>query len=56
MKIALTTPTGHIGNQLANMLLDQEADLTLIARHPEKVKDLRIAQLNRYFDVLLLPV
>ena len=40
MKIALTTPTGHIGNKLANILLDQESDLTLIARHPEKVKDL----------------
>jgi uncharacterized protein YbjT (DUF2867 family) len=40
MKIALTTPTGHIGNKLANILLDRKADVTLIARHPEKVKDL----------------
>ena len=40
MKIALTTPSGHIGNKLANILLDQKCDVTLIARHPEKVKDL----------------
>ena len=40
MKIAVTTPTGHIGNQLANTLLDRKSDVTLIARHPEKVKDL----------------
>jgi len=40
MKIVVTTPTGHIGNQLANILLDRKADVTLIARHPEKVKDL----------------
>lgn len=40
MKIAVTTPTGHIGNQLANILLDRKAEVTLIARHPEKVKDL----------------
>lgn len=40
MKIAVTTPTGHIGNKLANLLLDRKADVTLIARRPEKVKDL----------------
>ena len=40
MKIAVTTPTGHIGNKLANLLLDRKSDVTLIARHPEKVKDL----------------
>jgi uncharacterized protein YbjT (DUF2867 family) len=40
MKIAVTTPTGHIGNKLANILLDRKSDVTLIARHPEKVKDL----------------
>lgn len=42
MKIAVTTPTGHIGNQLANILLDRKADVTIIARNPEKaqVKDL----------------
>lgn len=40
MKIAVTTPTGQIGNKLANILLDRKSDVTLIARHPEKVKDL----------------
>ena len=40
MKIAVTTPTGHIGSKLANILLDRKSDITLIARHPEKVKDL----------------
>ncbi|WP_187148875.1 NmrA family NAD(P)-binding protein [Candidatus Korobacter versatilis] len=40
MKIVVTTPTGHIGNKLANILLDRKSDVTLIARHPEKVKDL----------------
>ena len=37
MKIAVTTPTGHIGSKLANILLDRRSDVTLIARHPEKV-------------------
>ena len=40
MKIAVTTPTGQIGNKVANILLDRKIDLTLIARRPEKVKDL----------------
>lgn len=40
MKIVVTTPTGHIGNKLANILLDRKADVTVVARHPEKVKDL----------------
>ena len=40
MKIALTTPTGQIGSKLANILLDRNSDVTLIARHPEKVKNL----------------
>jgi uncharacterized protein YbjT (DUF2867 family) len=40
MKIAVTTPTGHIGNKLVHILLDRKSDVTLIARHPEKVKDL----------------
>jgi uncharacterized protein YbjT (DUF2867 family) len=40
MKIAVTTPTGHIGNKLANILLNRKSDVTVIARHPEKVKDL----------------
>jgi len=37
MKIAVTAPTGHIGSKLANILLDRKSDVTLIARHPEKV-------------------
>jgi len=40
MKIAVTTPTGHIGNKLANILLDLKSEVTLIARHPEEVKNL----------------
>jgi uncharacterized protein YbjT (DUF2867 family) len=40
MKIVVTTPTGHIGSKLANILLDRKSDVTLIARHPEKVKNL----------------
>ncbi len=40
MKIAVTTPTGNIGSKLANILLDRKCDVTLIARHAEKVKDL----------------
>ena len=40
MRIAVTTPTGQIGSKLANILLDRKSDVTLIARHPEKVKNL----------------
>lgn len=40
MNIVVTTPTGNIGSKLANVLLDRKSNLTLIARHPEKVKDL----------------
>jgi uncharacterized protein YbjT (DUF2867 family) len=40
MKIVVTTPTGQIGNKVANLLLDRKADVTVIARHPEKVKAL----------------
>lgn len=40
MKIVVTTPTGQIGNKLANILLERKSDLTLIGRHPEKVKAL----------------
>ena len=40
MKIVVTTPTGHIGGKLANLLLNRKTDITVIARHPEKVKDL----------------
>lgn len=40
MKIVVTTPTGHIGNKLANILLDRKAEIAVIARHPEKIRDL----------------
>lgn len=40
MKIVITTPTGNIGSKLANILLDRGADVTLIARKPEKVESL----------------
>src|SRR5215470_1360179 len=40
MNIVVTTPTGQIGNKLTNILLDRKSNVTLIARHPEKVKDL----------------
>ena len=40
MKIVVTTPTGHIGSKLANILLQRGTELTLIQRTPEKVKDL----------------
>lgn len=40
MKIVVTTPTGNIGSKLVPILLDRGAELTVIARHPEKVKKL----------------
>jgi uncharacterized protein YbjT (DUF2867 family) len=40
MKIVVTTPTGHIGSRLANILIDRNSEVTVIARHPEKVKHL----------------
>lgn len=38
MKIAVTTPTGHIGSKVANILLDRKAEVTLIARNPDKAQ------------------
>lgn len=38
MKIAVTTPTGNIGKVVTDELLKAGADVTLIARHPEKVQ------------------
>ncbi|MCA8913539.1 MAG: NmrA family NAD(P)-binding protein [Planctomycetes bacterium] len=39
MKIAITTPTGHIGSGLVQHLLDKGGhELTLLCRDPEKVK------------------
>ena len=40
MKITVTTPTGNIGSKLSSILLDRGSELTVIARHPEKVKHL----------------
>jgi uncharacterized protein YbjT (DUF2867 family) len=40
MRITVTTPTGHIGHELADRLLSQGVDLTVLARHPEKTSDL----------------
>jgi uncharacterized protein YbjT (DUF2867 family) len=40
VKITVTTPTGHIGSKLSNLLLDRGAEVTVIARDPTKVKDL----------------
>jgi uncharacterized protein YbjT (DUF2867 family) len=40
VKITVTTPAGHIGSQLSNLLLDRGAEVTVIARDPAKVKDL----------------
>jgi len=40
MKISVTTPTGQIGHQLADRLLSEGADVTVLARHPEKVREL----------------
>jgi len=40
MRIAVTTPTGHIGHALADRLLTQGVELTVLARHPEKASDL----------------
>jgi uncharacterized protein YbjT (DUF2867 family) len=40
MKIAITTPTGHIGRQLTKLLLDKGGHkLTLLCRDPAKVKE-----------------
>jgi uncharacterized protein YbjT (DUF2867 family) len=40
MRIVVTTPTGQIGSKLADILLDRRAQVTVIARNPEKVKEL----------------
>lgn len=40
MKISVTTPTGHIGHQLADRLLSEGVEVTVLARHPEKVREL----------------
>lgn len=37
MSIVITAPTGNIGSKLTDRLLDAGADVTLIARHPDKL-------------------
>jgi uncharacterized protein YbjT (DUF2867 family) len=39
MKVAVNTPTGHIGRALTGHLLDAGADVVLLTRHPDKVND-----------------
>lgn len=41
MRIVVTTPTGHIGSKLTNILLNRGAEVTLIARHPDKVTNFK---------------
>lgn len=41
MSHVINTPTGHTGNGLARALLATGQAVTVIARHPEKVEDLR---------------
>ncbi len=36
----INTPSGNIGRALTGFLLDENADVTIISRHPEKVSDL----------------
>jgi uncharacterized protein YbjT (DUF2867 family) len=40
MQVTVTTPTGNIGSKLIPLLLDRGATVTVVARHPEKLKDL----------------
>jgi len=39
MKIAIATPTGHIGRRLSEILLEKGQELTLLARNPEKLQE-----------------
>ncbi len=38
MKIAVTTPSGHVGGAVADHLLEAGADVRLMARRPEKLR------------------
>ncbi len=40
MRILVNTPTGRVGGQVARHLLDAGLDLTLVARHPQKLEGL----------------
>lgn len=37
MSIVITAPTGNIGSRLVELLLDAQADLTLLVRNPDKL-------------------
>jgi uncharacterized protein YbjT (DUF2867 family) len=39
MSIMITTPAGHIGSRVLQQLLKSGADVSVIARHPEKLSD-----------------
>jgi uncharacterized protein YbjT (DUF2867 family) len=39
MKIAVTTPSGHVGKLVTEYLLDAGADVRLLARRPEKLRN-----------------
>lgn len=49
MRIAVTTPDGHVGHHLTRALIRAGARPLLLARHPEKVPD----ELRRHVDVAL---
>jgi uncharacterized protein YbjT (DUF2867 family) len=38
MRIAITTPSGHIGSKVTELLLEAQADLVLLTRNPSKVE------------------
>jgi uncharacterized protein YbjT (DUF2867 family) len=40
MKVAIATPTGHVGSKLASHLLGKGAELTLLCRDPKEVQAL----------------
>jgi uncharacterized protein YbjT (DUF2867 family) len=41
VKITVTNPSGNIGSKVANQLLDSGAEVTLLARNPAKLSDLK---------------
>jgi uncharacterized protein YbjT (DUF2867 family) len=41
VKITVTTPSGHIGNRVVNLLLESGAEITLLARNPAKLAVLK---------------
>jgi len=39
MKIAVTTPSGHIGSKVADLLIRKGVKVILLARDPKKIQD-----------------